>query len=413
MACEGFIRQFIERFGPEGAYSHDVTERVINSETRQITLEEQQLFRNLSISFYTNASHREKMDQFQNALESALEAKRYQEKLTLSNFKDKSFMETIELKIELLRSKLNNTKTFKENSKLIKQRALENMSKHKESTSRPGSANLYSTLDKFKSSKLSATNHQSSRAPPISQVSGKRPISKSQSRKEVILKNQPVKVKEVVKDPATKKNYDSIGIRVTALYLHNEYFHGNYSNGVQMFKATSNNEKFYPYKTLNPIPNDKAYLKKTREEAMPGHLHHSRASKGKKSRPTSSVNHQVDTVGQDLNDDSETEQQLVQSFDSNPAEVIELYSPPTEPVKPGIPDRPKSAAQRQKEYQLEHGKHPGTVHLQDDDQAGLMQANTHNDDAAKQPSRSKSRSNTYFSQKPEPVAAEDPNFFDE
>lgn len=414
LACEGFIRLFIQKHGAEGAYSHDVTENIAGSETR-VTSEDEQLFRNLSISFYTNASHKEKLCQFQNALEAALEAKRYHQKLSDSNEKDKSFMNTIELKVDILRGKLNSTNTFKQNNKLIQQRANENVSKLRESVSRPGSANMYSTLPIEKYSGTLGTsktskNLQKSEMPQIAKSSKKqRPNSKSQSKRYKILKSQPGKLKDVVKDPATKKNYDSIGIRVTSLYLHNEYFHGNYSNGVQMYMSTSNNEKFFPYKTLNPIPNDQMYRKTERVARVTAGQVLNRPPRAEKPFAKDVKIVEVQEF------DSDQEKELVDSFDSNPAEVIELYSPENEEATPAIPQRPKSAAERQREYQLEHGRHPGTVHLQENEQEddnSQLRPTIDQEDQIKRPPRSKSRSNTHKSQKVEPAAVEDPNFFD-
>lgn len=325
-------------------------------------------------------------------------------------------METIELKIDLLRSKLNSQKTYKQNNKLIEQRANENISKLRESQSRPGSANIYSSLPLEKHSGLmnSSKNQvstKSKRMPQVSQTSRvKIQTSKSKSKKAKILKAQPGKLKEVVKDPETKKNYDSMGFRVTSLYLHNEYFHGNYSNGVQMYMSTCNNEKYFPYKTLNPIPNDPMYQKSGVSGKITSGQVLNRPSKLHK---LPSKNLKVEEIVED--DLSDPERELVNSFDSNPAEVIELYSPVTEEVTPSIPQRPKSAAERQREYQLERGQRPGTVQLQEkpEDEVGQIQPTIDHEDHIKKPPRSKSRSNTFKSQKAEPMAKEDPNFFDD
>lgn len=415
MACEGFIRQFIEKHGPEGAYSHDVSDRVVESETRRFTAEDEQLLRHLSISFYTNASHREKLGQFQNGLESALEAKRYQEKLAEGSQKDRSFMKTIQLKIDSLRSKLNNERTFAANQNLIKHRAEENMSKLRESHSRPGSANVYSTLP-VNQSKASHIPSKRATAKNLAQIpqnpNSKLHKPKAQTKKHRIIKRQPGSYKEIVKEPTTKKNFDSVRFRVTSLYLHNEYFHGNYSNGIQMYQSTCNNEKFFPYKTLNPIPNDANYVKKVRPDSVSaGNPYNKNINR----LATGSKNYNVDNMDDDLA--SENEKVLVESFDSNPGEVIELYSPANESSAPIIPDRPKSAAARQKEYQLEHGKHPGTIALQDDntsrDLAGEKLPNNDQEDRLKKHPRSKSRSGTHHSHKKDPMPVEDPNNLDD
>lgn len=415
MACEGFLRQFIQKYGPEGAYSHDVTENRVSSDTRGMTPEAEALFRNLSISFYTNASHKEKIGQFQNALEAALEAKRYQQKLIdISTSRDKSLMTTIDLKIDILRGKLNSKKTFKENNRLIEQRAIENASKMRGSLSRPGSANIYSTqpLEKQTGPKIKKQN-TTARIPPLSQTKTTNNQFNPKiikTKKEKIVGSQPGKLKEIVKDPATKKNFDSIGMRVTSLYLHNEYFHGNYSNGVQMYMSTCNNEKFYPYKALNPIPNDPSYRKSAKYHRIQSGHGVTRESKQKKSGTT---NFRVEE--KELEYSSDRERELVDSFDSNPEEIIDLYSPPNEEVSPQIPQRPKSAAERQKEYQMENGKKPGTVNLQEenDPSADKVKPNPDNSDTIKRPPRNKSKSNTNVSQKAQSVAKEEKNYFDE
>jgi hypothetical protein len=403
-ACQGFMRQMLERHGPEGAYSHDVTEKHIQDEIEKKPSEEDnQVLRNLAISFYTNSSHREKLDLIQESLESALEARRYQSRLPMSSYKESSFMQTIELKIDKLRTKLNNQQTVKHNRELIKKRAEQNIAKIRESQDKHQNTEIppVSKTNKIRPSTAKDSAVGKAKLRPSSGLSGltadksnqistvaastrRKAQSKAKEKKEVILKKNYGELNNIVKDPETKKNLDSRDFRVTSLYLHNEYFHGNYSNGVQMYKSTSNNEKFYPYKALNPIPNDPNYKQRARPSIISaGHV---RYEKKPATRDIACDDEAYDTIDDDI------ENLIADSFESNPNEVIELHSPKAHAKY--MPDRPKSASERLKEFRLEHGHQPvgvGGFHGEKDEKESVEKYNT---DKAKKQLRPKSRGNT-------------------
>lgn len=397
-ACHGFVRQWIERLDPsQPGRSEDR-----DVEEQQISEENISLLRNLAVAFYTNASHKEKLEQYQEALESAQEAKVYQSKLPMNNYRDQSFKQTIDIKIDNLRSKLNGKKTMLDNNSLIKQRADQNMAKLQSSMGRPESGKVYSTYQQNPNRPMTAAskvtngkNLPSVRSGKISEAKYQRATNtRLKSKKDIIIKKKIGSLSQIVKDPSCKKNFDSVGIRVTPLYLHNEYFHGNYSNGVQMFKATSNNEKFYPYKALNPVPNDKNYEQKTKPTMISaGHVSYKR----KAEKPEES---EVADLTEDI------EREIANSFDSNPAEIINLPSHQEDATF--VPTRPKSAIDLKRKSQHSHDYQSESKPKGQNEWVPKKDVEDQPNDAI----RKKSRSNTNQSNKPQ-IKKEGPDDDDE
>jgi hypothetical protein len=300
--------------------------------------EESEIYRQLSIACYTHGSHLDKLGNHADGVKYLVEARDYHEKILTLLPKDYEFYHTIETKIEHLREKLNNFTTFAENESLIKSRADQNLSKLNFNS--PADKDLktlplvYSKLDLRENKQIEEALHTNSqKLRPVtassssSKFTSKTGVNKStaeQDRVYRILKKTelPAKYGEVAKDPDARKNVDSMSFRVSPLYMHDEYFHGNYDKGIEMFKSTSNNEKFYPYKALNPIPNDKAYTYNTRPTAKkPFPLMRRQQKQGGLANQQSTQTFRVhgDTV-----DVVQGTGGADESFDSQPDEVIDL-----------------------------------------------------------------------------------------
>lgn len=326
----GFLKVWSQKFSlrqksiNQRSHSQSKTESVVEYD------EESEIYRQLSIACYTHGSHLDKLGNHADGVKYVVEARDYHEKILTLIPKDYEFYHIIVAKIIELRQKINNVTTFAENESLIKSRADQNLSKfniHSQTTPdlrnlplvhskvdlRGESAAVDPTLSKLppKSRPLTAISSSSKFTAKTSSTK----YADEQARVYRIIKRAAVpKYNKVAKDPAAKKNVDSSSFRVAPLYLHNEYFHGNYDKGVEMFKSTSNNEKFFPYKAFNPIPNDPAYIYKTRPTAKPpGHRHMAGVKPQKHqhySRPQSPNGPPADN--------------LSESFDEAPAEVVDI-----------------------------------------------------------------------------------------
>lgn len=326
----GFLKVWSQKFSlrqksiNQRSHSQSKTESVVEYD------EESEIYRQLSIACYTHGSHLDRLGNHADGVKYVVEARDYHEKILTLIPKDYEFYHIIEAKIIELRQKINNITTFAENESLIKSRADQNLSKlniHSQTT--PDLRNLplvHSKVDlKGESAAVDPTlSRLLPKSRPLTAISSSSKFTaKTSSTKyadeqarvyRIIKKAAVPKYNKVAKDPAAKKNVDSSTFRAAPLYLHNEYFHGNYDSGVEMFKSTSNNEKFFPYKAFNPIPNDPAYIYKTRPTAKPpGH------------RPTSGLKqpkHQHFSRPQSPN--SPPADTLSESFDEAPAEVLDI-----------------------------------------------------------------------------------------
>lgn len=327
----GFLKIWSQKFSlrqksiNQRSHSQSKTESVVEYD------EESEIYRQLSIACYTHGSHLDKLGNHADGVKYVLEARDYHEKITTLIQKDYEFYHTIEAKIIELRQKINNLTTFAENESLIKSRADQNLSRlnlHSQTTPDLKSLPLvHSKVDlRAEGAAVGATSSKlPPRSRPLTAISSSSKFTtnhssskqtEEQARVYRIIKQAAVpKYNKVAKDPAARKNVDSSAFRVAPLYLHNEYFHGNYDKGVEMFKSTSNNEKFFPYKALNPIPNDPAYVYKTRPTAKirTAHTNHQGL---KSSRQQAAVRPQSPPTA--MGDGLEL------SFDEAPAEVVDL-----------------------------------------------------------------------------------------
>lgn len=279
--------------------------------------------------------------------------------------KDDTFRNTIEKKIDKLRSLVNNDKVFEENDMLLKSHAEINHSKLRSSNSNDlvksnledpsqKQANLQqSRLNQREKAKFDSKsnfvvkNISSSDSKQTSKFD--RGLKQKDAMPPVISSNiKPTGYNKITKDPTAKVNYDSLKFRVTPLYLHNEFFYGNYSNGVEMYRSTCNNRKYFPYEQLNPIPNDPNFVQKEK----PAQLKQSRAVyKNVDLQHRTAAEKQVveaDLENAGLNE--ELNEVMEDSFNSNPPEVIELNSPNWEmkhhPVTQASKGRTQSAIEK-------------------------------------------------------------------
>lgn len=326
----GFLKVWSQKFSlrqksvNQRSHSQSKTESVVEYD------EESEIYRQLSIACYTHGSHLDKLGNHADGVKYVVEARDYHEKILTLIPKDYEFYHIVEAKIIELRQKINNVTTFAENESLIKSRADQNLSKlNIHSQTSPDLRNLPLVHSKVDLKGESATvDPTMSKLPPKSRPltamsSSSKFTAKTSSTKQAeepsrvyrIIKQAAVpKYNKVAKDPAAKKNVDSSTFRVAPLYLHNEYFHGNYDKGVEMFKSTSNNEKFFPYKAFNPIPNDPAYIYKTRPTAKNQGSRHAIGLK--------SSRHPLQPRPQSPN--PPLPDNLDESFDEAPAEVVDI-----------------------------------------------------------------------------------------
>src|SRR3990167_6577117 len=285
-ARQGFLKLWSQKFAlkqnslNQKSHSQSKTESVVEYD------EESELYRQLSVACYTHGSHLDKLGNHADGVKYMVEARDYHEKILNVLPRDYEFYHRIETKIEAMRERLNNLTTYAENESLIKSRADQNLSK----LNMASHTNIelqtlpmvYSKVDlRGNVSGGETVTTQTQKVRPLTAISSSSKFTakskNSRSGGEVNMKYPILKKAEVqtrygvvTKDPSARKNVDSMGFRVSPLYLHNEYFHGNYDKGIEMFKSTSNNEKFHPYKALNPIPNDKAFMFRTRPTAKKG-----------------------------------------------------------------------------------------------------------------------------------------------
>jgi len=368
-ACDGFLKILLVA-QPSEKELHAAQRESMGQESKPpLTKEQEELYGNLSISFYTNASHLEKIGEVKSGLESALEARQWNEKLT-ANPKTSEFQKTIEARISSLRQKLNNQKTLKDNNSLIQSIAEENLSKLRQCQI-PETDHGYSPVDltEEKTGKLigSTAKEQQLKRSQSANLKKRNRANPLIDSKWAIQKKVQGKHNMVIKDPVAKKNYDPVKFRVTTLHLHNEYFHGPYSNGIKMYKSTCNNEKFYPYKALNPLPNFKEFEMKKRPESLNANKpikRHNVKEQLKKEREELERMHQ-----QEVNDWAEANELVGDSFDSQPGEVIDIYSPPQDNAS--VDNQKLSNLERQQEYIREHGQKPGTNKLQPENEVAV------------------------------------------
>ena len=303
------------------------------------------LNKNLALSYYAHASHLEKLGHHDQALTDALKSRSYMSKVPNVS-KDETFTNIIEKKIEKLRTLVNNEKVYQENDMLLKTRAEINHSKLRSSNSVDVANSLKENPAYYHANIKPARQNQREKAKFDSKSNMVIKNASTVESKQASRHDRSVKQKDampsvingntkqtgynkITKDPFAKINYDSLRFRVTPLYLHNEFFYGNYSNGVEMYRSTCNNRKYFPYEQLNPVPNDPNFTQKQK----PAQLKQSRdVYKHEEDRLRGSA---VEKRVQDTNlEDADMNQALNQvlddSFNSNPPEVIELNSPPAE-----------------------------------------------------------------------------------
>ena len=321
---------------------HHQPEKRLETQESEFTKEKEvELNRNLALSYYAHASHLDRLRSFEQALTDALSSRQYMSKVPKKP-KDDTFRNTIEKKIDKLRSLVNNDKVFEENDMLLKSQAEINHSKLRSSNSNDlvkshmedpsqKQANLQqSRLNQREKAKFdsksnflvknissSDSKHTSKFYQGLKQKDAMPPVINSNPK--------PTGYNKITKDPTAKVNYDSLKFRVTPLYLHNEFFYGNYSNGVEMYRSTCNNRKYFPYEQLNPIPNDPNFVQKEK----PAQLKQSRAVY-KNDDLQNRVAVEKQPVEADLEDadlDEGLNEVMDDSFNSNPPEVIELNSP--------------------------------------------------------------------------------------
>ena len=372
-------------------------QRVESLESEFTNERENSLNRNLAMSYYAHASHLDKLGQHQPALTEALTSRSYISKVP-SESKDNTLRNIIEKKIEKLRNLVNNEKVFRENDMLLKSRAEINSSKLRSSNSVDGTKGPLENTPHYQANTKPAQldNREKAKFDSKSNV-GIKNASLAES-KQLSKLDQAAKTKDampsvingnskltgynkITKDPYAKVNYDSLRFRVTPLYLHNEFFYGNYSNGVEMYRSTCNNRKFFPYEQLNPIPNDPNFIQKQK----PLNLKQSRSvykNEEDRLRSSAAEKQAAATDAEDADVNEGLNEVLDDSFNSNPPEVIELNSP-SPPIKSKPPvakskGRTQSAIEKMNEQDSHANKRPQTAMPQS--QQGFHEESLHSSD---------------------------------
>lgn len=273
----------------------------------ELQAQRQEVYRNLAVAFYLNASHHCKLEDQLQALESIKSAEKYQG--MVPGGKESPFNGVIEKKTEEVRSKLNTEQDVRDNKRLIQARAQEArgqergqdsklVSIHKE---RLNSRHGESTVTKSRPSTAFTANSNLDSAKMISSETS------SKVKKDLLSKihRKPIgRLHKVVKNPKEQQMLDSLQFRTSTWYLHNEYYFKELDKGgVNMYKSDSNNSRFYPYADMNPIPNDKEYrLTRTKANRVKGH--------------SAQLNFKQNQYHEVLGD----------SFDSNPSQIEDIVS---------------------------------------------------------------------------------------
>lgn len=338
------------------------------------------LNRNLALSYYAHASHLDKLGHPDQALTDALNSRSYMSKVP-NESKDETLRNIIEKKIDKLRTLVNNEKVFQENDMLLKSRAEMNFSKIRSANSvdiakelnenpsyyhpkvKPSQQNKKEKAKFDSKSNMAIKNTSVVESKQASQHD--RSIKQRDAMPSVINKNTKLTgYNKITKDPYAKINYDSLRFRVTPLYLHNEFFYGNYSNGVEMYRSTCNNRKYFPYEQLNPVPNDPNFTQKQK----PAQLKQSRSvyrHEEDRLRGSATEKKAARTNDEDADLNEGLNEVLDDSFNSNPPEVIELNSPPaelkTKPLSIKSKGRTQSAVEKISNQESHTMKRPQTA----------------------------------------------------
>lgn len=339
---------------------------------------ENEMSLNLALSHYAHASHLEKLGRFHEGLNSALQSRKFIRKVKLKRTNE-HMVDTIENKIDKLRLEVNNKKVYQTNDNLIKRRADFNKSNLRNNQSNNLTLSNTYLVESYAVVQPETYQNPRPRSSNQGEVRGEQSSAKGKSRlpesrvdiggdkrkskmKESVLTKKIAGYGKIVKDPYAKINYDPVKFRVTPLYFHDEYFHGNYSNGVEMYRSTCNNQKFHPYHQLNPIPNDKRFLQKSKPtQYKPTKEEFKRLKSGNPSRremESQNKNEEEDELYQEANelvgDSFEKEPVEVIELDNNPAKTYKITSRRKQPAD--LRMRPKSAIEM-KNKMRNQGKH--------------------------------------------------------